>query len=535
MPARRAAPSPRPLAASLALLAILAAPALAAPPQFLPVDDPVMAEVRILDLYAPPPGAGRVRLPHLDAGPLQAQELLPMPRGDYRAWLEVPTGPRGIAVRRVLRALSRDATLQVSPDPFAWPRLWSAAWPGEGLRVECSAGAEAARDWTRDGADPSLPARWRDGSGLHLRTGIQVDRWFLYSHVFLGELHDVAAFSDALVHGTDVAASTEESYVAYGDASRWSAQLGRDRWHWGPGEDGSLLLSRTAAPLTGLMLHARVEPLAADAFVFSATTDPGRGEQLAAHRLEWQPRPAVRLGLAEAARYHAGGWQGLYVAGVLPYAMVQKLLDQDHPDSAGVLRNNVMVAADASVRVADGSRVYGEVLVDDLHARTAQVPNKFAARAGWSGTGVAEGWRLAWNVEFAWLSRYVYTSYFGRAFTAQDRPIGYPTGPGSRRWRAGVTLDPCTDWQFALLATRVESGTEGVSDPFLPGGPVPDVATLAGPVETARSLAATARWWPSGGVDASLTLARETADGAAHVAGASRSGWRASAALRLVR
>jgi hypothetical protein len=505
----------------------------AAPLEFLPVGDPLGAELRLLDLYAPSPAAGRIALPHLDSGPLQAGELL-LPAGGDAPWPTPPAGARGIAVWRLLRALERDAEPGVGDAQFPHPRLLQAAWPEVPLRLECSAGLEGVRDFVSGDADPAA-RDWRDGSGVHVRTGVQVDRWFAYSHLFFGELHGVRAFSDALVTGTDVAASTEESYVGYTAGQSWSAQLGRSRWSWGPGEEGTLLLSRTSAPLTGLMFHARVAPLRADAFVFSATVEPGRGEQLAAHRIEWQVRDWARLGVSEAARYRAGGWQGLYMAGVVPYAMVQKLLDQDRRDSTSDLRNNVMISLDASLRVADGSRIYAELLLDDVHARTAAVPNKYGWQAGWSGAGDVSGTRVSWNTEYTWLSRYVYTSFYGRAFVAQDVPLGFPAGPDCRRFRTRVTWDPNADWQLGAIAARTDAGEGGLGDAFLPGQAVPDVAALAGTVERTRTLEAVLRWWPAGGVDLSLRAGREWVANANHVAGEASRRWRGAFAFRLTR
>ena len=135
---------------------------------------------------------------------------------------------------------------------------------------------EGERDAVRGDADPAFAARWRDGSGMHLRTGVQLDRWFAYSHLFFGELHGVRAFSDALVTDTDLAASTEESYLAYTAGPLVERAARPQPLDWGPGEEATLLLSRTSAPLTGLMLHARLAPLHADGFVFNATVEPGR-------------------------------------------------------------------------------------------------------------------------------------------------------------------------------------------------------------------------------------------------------------------
>lgn len=516
--------------AALACLAAgaLAAPLRAAPLEYLPVGDPLDAELRVLDLYAPSPATGRLRLPHASARPVRLVDLM----GDASP---VPAaGARAITLARIERALARDATAAFArgPVPGATPRLFQRAYP-DGSRLEVSAGIEGENDWTdAAGEDRS---RLADGSGVHLRGTGQVDRWIAHGHFFVGELRDVTAFSDALVANSNVALSTEDSWLAYDGGPAWDLQLGRSRWAWGPGEEGSLLLSRTSAPLSAMMLHVRIAPLRADAFVLSATTRPGRGEQLAAHRLEWQPLDAVRLGLAEAARYHASGWLGLYAAGVVPYSIVQRLLDQDAPEAADTLRNNVMIAADASVRIADGSKLYGEVVVDDLHLKTAGVPNRLGFQVGWDGTGDVRGTRLTWNVEYTRLSRFLYTSSYGRGFTAQDRPIGFPTGPDAGRFRTRVGWDPTADWQLALLATRTVRGDSGLGVPFVAGSPVAPAFEYAGRTETTRTLEGAARWWPATGVDVSVRAGREWVADAGHVPGATRDAWRASLALRLVR
>lgn len=512
-------------ALALALLApLLARAAAAAPPQFVPVGDPIEAELRVLDLFA---AHGGLVAPHLNALPLQALELA---ADSSEAW--PASGPRALALTRVRRALQRDGLAAATAGvPRSTPRVLQSAWPGE-QRFELSAGLEGERDATR--ANGATDSRWADGSGVHVRTGVQVDRWLVYSHLFFGELRGVRAFSDALVANSDLSVSSEESYLAHTGAN-WSLQLGRSRWAWGPGEEATLLLSRTSAPLNGLMLHGRLAGLHADGFVFDATVDPGTGQQLAAHRIEWQPRERLRLGVSEAARYHAGGWQGLYLAGVLPYSIVQRLLDQDHPDTSGASHNNVMVGLDASVRVAEGSRAYAELLLDDVHARTAAVPNKYGWQLGWDGAGEALGRRLTWNVEATRLTRYVYTSAAGLTYAAQGRPLGYPTGPDARRLRARVSADFPHDVQLSVIAARTDKGANDLAEPFVIGTPVPPVGTLEGVVERTRTLELGARWWPASGVDVSLRAGREWVTNAGHASGASGNAWLGSFAFQLTR
>ncbi|HEV2104263.1 MAG TPA: capsule assembly Wzi family protein [Candidatus Eisenbacteria bacterium] len=522
-------PPLRRLAAVLAA-ALAARAAAASPLEFLPVSDPLEAELRVLELYDPPAAGGRIALPHRDALPLLRLEL--MGSGPPPASF---AGPRGIALARIERALARDATagFPAAAVPGATPRLVQRAWRDD-ERLELSAGLEGEVDAAEAGGRWSDP-QWADLSGLHLRLGAQVDHWLAYSHLALGELRGARRFTDALVAGTDVTASTDDSWLAYVDGTRWSVAAGRGHFQWGPGEEGSLLLSRTAAPLSALTLHARLAALRADGFVLHATVDPGRGEQLAAHRLEWQPADGVRLGVSEAARYHAAGWQGVYLVSVIPFSLAQRLLQEDSPDSAARVRNNVMLSADAAWRVADGVRVYGEALVDDLHAKSADVPDKLGFQLGLDGTGPVRATRVTWNAEYTWLSRYVYTSFFGEAFTAQDRPLGFPTGPDTRRLRLRVGWDPDVDWQLGATVSRTRAGAEGLGDPFVPGSPVPPLGSLAGVVERTDALEGLLRWWPAAGVDVSARLGWSRVRDAGHVSGAKADGATAAFAVRLTR
>jgi hypothetical protein len=348
---------PRPLAFAAAFSLCLLLPAqesaTAAPFQFLPVGDPLEAELRVLELYEP--GAPGVRLPHLNARPLQWSEL----RGDGAA-PPLPAGARTLALRRIERARHWNEPAPGDAAPGATPRLFQREWPGA-TRLELSTGLEGRRDWTR--SDDVRAERWEDGSGVHLRGGAQLDRWFAYAHVYMGQLAGVREYSDALVNGTDFAVGTEESYLAYTVENSWSVQFGRSRWHWGPGEEASLLLSKTSAPLSGLMMHARIEPLRADLFLFNATVQPGRGEQLAAHRLEWQVRDWARVAVSEAARYRSAAGRGCTWRASFPIRSCSDCSTGTR--DAGRDAQRAALARRASVRIADGSRVLRRAAADD--------------------------------------------------------------------------------------------------------------------------------------------------------------------------
>ena len=522
-------PSRRPVAARLtALLGLLAtAPVAASPLEFISPRDPIVAELRVLECYDLPADSGRIRLPHLGTLPLVRLELM----GDGTPWLQ-GSRPRTLVSERIERELERDAVGAFGEVRArrSTPRVWQRAWEGD-ERAELSLGLEGAADATRE--DGASESRWRDGSGVHVRAGVQVDRWLAFAHIGFGELKGARRFTDVLLSSTDLAAQTDEAYAAYHAGTRWDVSVGRQRFAWGHGEEGSLLLSRTAPPLTALLVHARLSALRADGFALHATTEPGRGEQLAAHRLEWQPAPGLRLGVAEAARYRSSGWQGVYLASVIPFALAQRLIQQDG-DTTGS-RNNIELSFDASWRPADGTRLYAEVLIDDLHAKSANFPNKYGWQVGADGAWTNAFTRITWNTEYTWISRFVYTSFFGRAFTAQGVPLGFPTGPDARRLRVRGSWDPRVDWQASAIASRTWKGENDLDEPFVPGSPLPDVSRLEGVVETSDDFTGALRWWPASGVDCALSLGFTRTENAGHVTGARRNAAHASLALRLVR
>ncbi len=515
-----------PIFAALCAAPLLPAAAHATPEEALPVRDPILAEVRVLDLYPAATLDGRFRLPHLGTLPLQRFEL------------EGPGGPLApanpvtrIAAARLERVLGRDPVPGRVPDGAhpPTPRLFAYQSP-TGERMEFSAGVE--------GAGESFDERRRfvSGSGVHLVSAIALDRWLVYSHLFAGQVDGARRFADPIAPGNDIIVHTEDTYLAYtAEDGAWSARFGRSRWQWGPGEAGTLVLSGTSPALTGLSLAAHFVAIHVDVIALSATLDQSRGEQLAAHRLEWQPVNALRIGVTEAARYKSEVWQPLYLVGAIPYVLVQRFLVQDAPDSSAVLRNNVLLGFDAAWRVAPGTKVYGEFLIDDLHARTDDNPNKLAWQLGWEGAGAIAGQRLTWGGEYTRIWRYVYTSFFDREYSAQGMPIGYPTGPDARRLRVRGSWDPSVDWQLFGHAMLTDRGENRLGEPFVPGSPRPDPATFEGTVERTREVAGGLRWWPAGGVDVAVSAGYRWIEDADHVPGKRRDGALGAVTLRLTR
>ena len=500
----------------LALALLLPVPLHATPLDFIPVGDPLEDELRVLEV------AGETgTLPHTGMRPWQIAELPDFP--------ETSADPAvALTLTRIRRTLARDRAFGAIPG--ASPRLIQLA-RGDDQRFEFSGGLEGRGTVTRHGH-----ALLSSGSGLHLRFAAQNHGWVAVSHVMVAHVDQGLRFAEAIFQGNDLVLHSEEAYLAYhGDSSSWSAQMGRSRWHWGPGYEGSLLLSRTSASLDGLGARFRIEPLRADAMVFSATLGASAGERLAAHRLEWQPLDPLRLGVSEVVRYRSSAVEPLYAIGLLPYSVVQNLLHRDEPDSFAVLRNNILLGLDVAWRVGPGTRVYGELLVDDLRTDTSNAVTKLGWQLGAEGMGSVRDQRLTWGVEYTRLSRFVYTSFFGRSFVAGGLPIGFPTGPDTRRITVRGTWDPAVSWQLFARAARTDAGESGIDVPFIPGSPSVPAGTFAGVVERITEGDVGLRWWPASGVDVALSGGFERFENSGHLVGARRYGSRASLSLRLIR
>ena len=490
----------------------------------LEVGDPLERELRMLDLIPPGQRGSSILLSHLGTRPL----LRDVWNAD-----SAYAGPGPLARVswvRLARGLGRDASVVISDSlPASTPYAVSVTGT-DGARFDFSPGLEGQADADRD------TTRWADGSGLQLRGALGLDHWIGQLHLFVGEEAGGHLYTDPIVTNSDVIVQTDQALIGYiAPRDRFGFRFGRGRWHWGPGNEASLVLSQTSAPLTALELHLGLADGRLALSALSGALQPSSGQQLAAHRIEWQPVDAVRLGASEAVRYHATGWSPLYVIGLIPYSLVQRLQNKDEPDSTNTLHNNVMISVDASWRVALGTRLYGEFLVDDLHSRTNDNPDKLAYQVGWDGMGSLFGTRLSWNGEYTRLSRYIYTSNVGLEFSAQGRPLGFPTGPDASRLLLDVRWDPNPDWQLIATALRQEKGENDLGEPFVQGSPRQPAWEFSGVVEHTRAAELGVRWWPAGGVDAAISAGYEWRENAGHVAGADRESAIGSFALRLHR
>ena len=199
------------------------------------------------------------------------------------------------------------------------------------------------------------------------------------------------------------------------------------------------------------------------------------------------------------------------------------------------LRNNVQASFDAAWRIRPGLRVYGEILIDDLRTTGHSDVSKYGYLFGGEGVARAANGRLSWGVEYTRLTRFVYTSFYGESFTAQDAPLGYPTGPDSRRISLRGAWDPNDGWQISSSLSHTDLGESGLDHPFVPGQGSVNVSQFLGVVEHATEWRLGLRYWPSAAVDLAVTGRVRWVDNAVHLAGDRRVEPGAELRLRLVR
>jgi len=164
----------------------------------------------------------------------------------------------------------------------------------------------------------------------------------------------------------------------------------------GPGQGGSLVLSRTSPPLAGIRFPRHHEALHATAS--RSTPRSGRRPwQLAAHRIEWQLSDGFRAGISEG-RATSARLQPLYLIGFIPTSWC----NGSSPERAGLdaaLRNNVVMSIDATWRVAEGTRVYRRAAAGRHHARSGgpeqvRLSGRVGRRRAPGGSAVTVGRRV---------------------------------------------------------------------------------------------------------------------------------------------
>lgn len=482
-------------------------------PEMLDVGDPSWEDLWSLELSgALPAGTTSVR---------------PVSRGEAAAWVRAATDDDaevGASLARLRRWYARELRRLGAPGP---DHETPPALRLTGEAVEGDPALDGVRSELRIGPTLSLQARGGTGQDeLGDTTRVGIHGALLYGRsvavqgeLWIGEVEKGRTIGDPLIAHTDILYFSENAGITFATPDLY-VRLARGRHRWGPGSASTLLLDGQAPPVDfveyGLSMPAGIRFRS-----WTGTLNTLEERGIAAHRLDVPLGRDLAVGLSEGARYVGGPGHPLYLIGLLPYTLVQRLDEQDSKDPASrdAQRNNILASIDIVWRPHRGWLTYAEWLVDDLPAATAHTPARTGARLGIARFARIAGVPVEVGVEGAKVGRYVYSVDYGNGcecnWEHQDRALGDPGGPDHETLEIWAKRSLARDHRVELRARIANRGAGRLGDAWPAGGedwdqPILDALHLTPPVERTRSVTLRWRWDPRDNlfVDTSATLQR---------------------------
>jgi hypothetical protein len=366
----------------------------------------------------------------------------------------------------------------------------------------------------------------RDESSLAARMSLQLWPGFgAYEEFGVTRIRGQREFIDAIAEGSNL-----ETAVLRGELTAHvhpiTIAAGYESFRWGPGRRGTLLLSDAAGPMTFLLFQGSVhgEKVGVTGSALSAVVSAADHAYLAAHRIDLTIGPRWSLGFSEAARYSSDGLDPLYVVGILPYTVIERIrIREASNDSLRSLeRANAMASADVSFRVSRDLTLYGELLVDDYASEAADMPNRIGYQMGFRSDRPWGDHAVHFLGEYARVRNYTYSVYYGENFEYRNRPLGYVLGPDVENVYLEAFFDITRDWQLRWSGDFTNHGEGRLGVPWFPAQGGISTAGLSGVVEERREVWGDARWMPRDNADISLGLGFLRVRNDANIEGADR-------------
>jgi hypothetical protein len=370
--------------------------------------------------------------------------------------------------------------------------------------------------------------RLRDESSLAARMGLQLGPGFgAYEELGITRIRGQREFIDAIAQHSDLEATVLRGELT-GRVSRLTAALGYDAFRWGPGRRGTLLLSEAAGPMTFFMMQGSARgKVSVTGTALTAVISAADHRYLAAHRLEIRISPRLTVGIAEAARYSSDGLDLLYVSGLLPYTVIERIRIRDASSDSlrDLQRANVMASADGSFRAFDWLTLYGELLVDDYATKNADMPNRIGYQLGFRSDRPWGAHAVHFLGEYTRVRNFTYSVSYGEDFIYRGRPLGYALGPDAENVFFEAAFDISRDWQLRWSGDFTNHGEGRLGVPWQPSQGAVSTVGLSGIVEERREVWGDARWMPRDNVDLTLGAGFRRVRNDQNVAGADREAW----------
>jgi hypothetical protein len=295
--------------------------------------------------------------------------------------------------------------------------------------------------------------------------------------------------------------------------SFWEVHLAKIPLRWGPGRSGQLLLSDWGTSFhqfnaaLNLGKHLRLVyifgtlktyPELNDTLYESAgyprTIEPNKF--IAAHRLEWDPHPRLRLGFSEAVIFGERNPELAYLIPVNLYYSAQHALGDE---------DNTLMAFDASWIFRDHWKFYTELLIDDITLSklgSDYFGEKQAWLAGLNWMEPAGLQNLDATFEAAQVRPFVYTHrYPTNTYTHWTASLGYRYPPNSQvlffslRWRPDRRVHLEASWTNLRHGANTQTENAG-GDILIPhdNSDPDDAPFLGGDLQTSNRLDLSCRY-----------------------------------------
>lgn len=252
-------------------------------------------------------------------------------------------------------------------------------------------------------------------------------------------------------------AEVERAYIRHA-LGPVEVHVGRDRFWWGPGRFGTLIVSSNGPALDMLGVSVRFRGVSARGF--TAVLSPEEGIYLSAHRFSVQLPLRTVFGFTETVVYHRSSFPELqYVNPLIPYYLAEHNLGQD---------DNTLWNFSLVTHPGAGVRLYGEFLIDDVqYQRSARAPDKLG---GIAGIHIADPLGIPdsdLKCEYTRLNKWVYTHRDTKdKYVNSGVPIGEPLGPDSDRLALRLCHRPAASLEIGLGYTYCRHGEGTVNVPW---------------------------------------------------------------------
>ena len=285
-------------------------------------------------------------------------------------------------------------------------------------------------------------------------------------------LEDRYGYVGPLSGGKEVYYDLTEAYITAGWKG-FSLVFGKDRVKWGAGHSDRLMFSGQSPSFDQLRISiklydkanftsvvGRLHPWSVAGDTLYQTVEgwtriiPAQ-KWLSAHRLEYAPCKWLLFGVQEVIIW---GDRGLEIAYLNP---LNFLFSAEH--NSGDL-DNVMMAGDVTVQIAERGKAYASLIIDDLKTSSigeGDPGNKVGLLCGaWFSDLWFDGVEC-W-IEYTRLEPYVYTHFYPvNRFTTWTSSLGSNLPPNSDRFEVGVKYRPRRDLHLNLQVLKNRHGSTG--------------------------------------------------------------------------